>query len=122
MGKRRQHAKQATMWVAAQDLPRTAGHPFYARLNHILDKHDFDEYVKELCERFYADDVGRPGLPPGRCFRLLLIGYFEGLDAERAIAWRAGDSFACAISRPGIARGAARSLDDFSRTAALLQA
>jgi transposase len=52
MGKRRQHAKQATMWVATQDLPRTAGHPFYARLNQILDRHDFDEYVEELCERF----------------------------------------------------------------------
>ena len=75
------------------DLPRTAAHPFYTRLNHILEKHDFDEYVEELCERFYAQD-GRPGLPPGRYFRLLLIGYFEGLDAERAIAWRAADSFA----------------------------
>src|SRR5438552_5220641 len=50
-------------------------------------------YVEELCERFYADE-GRPGLPPGRYFRVLLIGYFEGLDAERAIAWRAADSFA----------------------------
>ena len=94
MGKRRRHAKQAMMWVAIQDLPRTAGHPFYARLNQILDKHDFDGYVEELCQRFYADDVGRPGLPPGRYFRLLLIGYFEGLDAEGAIAWRAADSFA----------------------------
>ena len=50
MGKRRQHAKQATMWVATQDLPRTAGHPFYARLNQILDQHDFDGYVEELCQ------------------------------------------------------------------------
>jgi transposase len=82
------------MSVATQDLPRTAGHLFYARLNHILDKHDFDEYVEELCERFYADQIGRPALPPGRYFRLLLIGYFEGLDAERAIAWRTADSFA----------------------------
>jgi len=82
------------MWVAAQDLPPTAGHPFYARLNQILDKHDFDEYVEKLCQQFYAAEVGRPGLPPGRHFRLLLIGYFEGLDAERAIAWRAADSFA----------------------------
>jgi transposase len=93
MGKRRRHAKQASMWVATQDLPRTAAHPFYTRLNHILDQHDFDGFVEGLCARFYADD-GRPGLPPGRYFRLLLIGYFEGLDAERAIAWRAADSFA----------------------------
>jgi transposase len=93
IGRRRRHAKQASMWVAAQDLPRSAAHPFYARLNQLLDKHDFDGYVEGLCERFYADE-GRPGLPPGRYFRLLLIGYFEGLDAERAIAWRAADSFA----------------------------
>ena len=93
MGKRKRHANQASMWVATNDLPRSAAHPFYTRLNQILDKHDFDGYVEGLCQRFYADD-GRPGLPPGRYFRLLLIGYFEGLDAERAIAWRAADSLA----------------------------
>jgi len=81
------------MWVATHDLLRSAAHPFYARLNQILDQHGFDGYVEGLCERFHAHD-GRPGLPPGRYFRLLLIGYFEGLDAERAIAWRAADSFA----------------------------
>jgi transposase len=94
MGKRRRHAKQASMWVATQDLPRSAAHPFYRRLNQILDKYDSDSYVEGLCQRFYAEDIGRPGLPPGRYFRLLLIGYFEGLDADRAIAWRAADSFA----------------------------
>ena len=81
------------MWVATQDLPRSAAHPFYTRLNQILDTHGFDGYVEGLCQCFYAEE-GRPGLPPGRYFRLLLIGYFEGLDAERAIAWRAADSFA----------------------------
>jgi transposase len=85
MGKRGRRPKQTSMWVATQDLPRSAAHPFYARLNQILDDHDFDGYVEELCQRFYAAD-GRPGLAPGRYFRLLLIGYFEGLDAERAIA------------------------------------
>jgi hypothetical protein len=94
IGKRRRRPKQTAMWVATQDLPRTAAHPFYARLNQILDNADFYGYVESLCQRFYADEVGRPGLPPGRYFRLLLIGYFEGLDAERAIAWRAADSFA----------------------------
>ena len=94
MGKRKRHAKQTSMWVATQDLSRSAAHPFYTRLNQILDKHDFDGYVEGLCQRFYAEETGRPGLPPGRYFRLLLIGYFEGLDAERAIAWRAADSFA----------------------------
>jgi hypothetical protein len=58
------------MWVATQDLPRSAAHPFYTRLNQILERHDFDGYVEGLCQRFYADD-GRPGLSPGRYFRLL---------------------------------------------------
>jgi hypothetical protein len=60
MGKRRRRPTQTSMWVAAQDLPRSAAHPFYTRLNQILDEHDFDEYVEGLCQRFYADD-GRPG-------------------------------------------------------------
>jgi hypothetical protein len=74
MGKRRRHPKQTSMWVATQELPRTAAHPFYTRLNQILATSDFDEYVEGLCQRFYADE-GRPGLPPGRYFRLLLTGY-----------------------------------------------
>jgi transposase len=93
MGKRRRRPKQTSMWVATQDLPRSAAHPFYARLNQILEEADFDGYVEGLCQRFYADEIGRPGLASGRYFRLLLIGYFEGLDTERAIAWRAADSF-----------------------------
>jgi transposase len=92
MGKRRPRPKQTSMWVATQDLPRSAAHPFYTRLNQILDKADFDGYVESLRQRVYADEVGRPGLPPGRYFRMLLLGYFEGLDSERAIAWRAADS------------------------------
>ena len=105
------------MWVATQDLPQTAAHPFYARLNQILDQHDFDGFVEGLCERFYADE-GRPGLPPGRYFRLLLIGYFEGLDAERAIAWRAADSFALReFLGAGLAGGTAGSFDDFADAA-----
>ena len=92
MGKRRRRPKQTSMWVAAQDLPRSAAHPFYTRLNHILERADFDGYVESLCQRFYADEIGRPSLPPGRYFRVLLLGYFEGLDSERAIAWRAADS------------------------------
>jgi transposase len=92
MGKRRRRLKQASMSVATQDLPRSAAHPFYTRLNAILDKADFDAHVETLCQQFYADDVGRAGLPPGRYFRMLLLGYFEGLDSERAIAWRTADS------------------------------
>ena len=92
MGKRRRRARQETMWVATVDLPRSAGHPFYQRLNQVLDDADFDGFVEGQCAPFYADGVGRPSLAPGRYFRLLLLGYFEGLDSERAIAWRAADS------------------------------
>jgi transposase len=92
MGKRRRRLKQASMWVATQHLPRSAAHPFYTRLNQILDQADFDAHVETLCQPFYADEVGRPGLPPGRYFRMQLLGYFEGLDSERAIAWRTADS------------------------------
>ena len=74
------------MWVATQDLPRSAAHPFYTRLNQILDTADFDSHVEMLCQPLYADDIGRPGLPPGRYFRMLLLGCFEGLDSERAMA------------------------------------
>lgn len=94
MGKRKRSGRQSTIWIASSDLPTTAAHPFYERLNRILDKAGFDAHVEELCARFYAETMGRPSLAPGRYFRLLLIGYFEGLDSERAIAWRAADSFA----------------------------
>jgi transposase len=92
MGKRT--SEQAPMWVAATDLPVSPGHPFYARLNAILDEAGFDRFAEEQCEQFYAPVMGRPSLPPGRYFRLLLVGYFEGLDSERGIAWRAADSLA----------------------------
>ncbi len=92
MGKRRRRARQSTMWVATADLPKSAGHPFYERLNRTLDEAGFDAFVEAQCAAFYADGVGRPSLAPGRYFRLLLLGYFEGLDSERAIAWRAADS------------------------------
>jgi hypothetical protein len=82
--------KTRTAGVDVGRDPRPAArraHPFYTRLNQLLDEHDFDGYVEGLCQGFYAGN-GRPGLVPDRYFRLLLIGYFEGLDAERAIAWR----------------------------------
>ena len=92
MGKKRKRNRQTSMWVATSDLPRSAGHPFYERLNRVLDDVGFDAFVEAQCAPFYADDIGRPSLAPGRYFRLLLLGYFEGLDSERAIAWRAADS------------------------------
>src|SRR4030095_2597304 len=92
MGKRKRRARQTSMWVATQDLPRSAAHPFYRRLNRVLDEAQFDTFVEGAGAPFYAEWMGRPGLAPGRYFRLLLLGYFEGLDSERAIAWRAADS------------------------------
>ncbi len=74
------------MWVATQKLPRSPGHPFYERLNQVLEKAGFDAFVGALCARFYADRIGRPSLRPGRYFRMLLVGYFEGLNSERGIA------------------------------------
>ena len=92
MGKRT--SEQAPMWIPTADLPVSPGHPFYVRLNAILDEAGFDRFAEEQCRPFYAAVMGRPGLPPGRYFRLLLLGYFEGLDSERGIAWRAADSLA----------------------------
>jgi transposase len=86
--------EQAPLWIATSDLPRSPGHPFYARLNQVLDAAQFDRFTEAQSARFYAPVMGRPSLPPGRYFRLLLVGYFEGLDSERGIAWRAADSLA----------------------------
>src|SRR5262249_54301488 len=85
---------QPAMWVTATNLPTAASHPFYRRLNQLLREHSFDAFVEAQCAGFYAATMGRPSLPPGIYFRLLLIGYFEGIDSERGIAWRAADSFA----------------------------
>jgi transposase len=92
MGKRK--SAQPAMWIPTTELPVSPGHPFYTRLNTILDDAGFDRFVEAQCEVFYAPVMGRPSLAPGRYFRLLLLGYFEGLDSERGIAWRAADSLA----------------------------
>src|SRR5262245_39684480 len=90
MGKRK--SEQTPMWVPTSALPVSPGHPFYAKLNAILDEAGFDQFVERQCDAFYAPVMGRPSLAPGRYFRLLLVGYFEGIDSERGIAWRAADS------------------------------
>jgi len=86
--------EQSSLWVATSDLPKSPSHPFYARLNALLESANFDPFVEKTCQRFYAPVMGRPSLAPGRYFRLLLLGYFEGIDSERGIAWRAMDSLA----------------------------
>jgi len=92
MGTRKHRRRQEQLWVAHTELAAAPGHPFYRRLNELLDGEEFDEFCEGECARFYADNNGRPSLSPGTYFRLLLIGYFEGIDSERGIAWRAGDS------------------------------
>lgn len=94
MGRRKKRGRTPELWVASHTLPKSPGHPFYQALNRELDAHDFDAFVEAQCAPFYAETVGRPSLLPGTYFRLLLIGYFEGLDSERGIAWRAADSLA----------------------------
>jgi len=94
MGTRKQREKQEEIWIAHQELASAPGHPFYQRLNELLEAAKFDEFVEGRCARFYAPKYGRPSLTPGIYFRSLLIGYFEGIDGERGIAWRLADSLA----------------------------
>jgi transposase len=92
MGTRKHRQRQEQLWVTHGELAEAPGHPFYKRLNELLDREKFDEFCERECAQFYAQSNGRPSLTPGTYFRLLLIGYFEGIDSERGIAWRAADS------------------------------
>src|SRR6266700_132401 len=94
MGTRKQREKQDDLWIAHSELAAAPGHPFYQRLNELLEAEGFDEFVEGRCAKFYAARYGRPSLTPGIYFRSLLIGYFEGIGAERGIAWRLADSLA----------------------------
>src|SRR6266567_4430657 len=94
MSKRSGGEKQEDIWIAHTELAVAPGHPFYKRLNELLEGAGFDELVEGLCARFYHVRLGRPSLRPGIYFRALLIGYFEGIDSERGIAWRLADSLA----------------------------
>jgi transposase len=80
------------LFLTSADLPQSPGHPFYDRLNEVLAEADFDQFVEDLCRPHYAEQIGRPSLPPGTYFRMLFVGYFEGLDSQRGIAWRCADS------------------------------
>src|SRR5579863_10408469 len=91
MGKRK--AKQESLWVSTEQIARSAGHPFYGKVNEVLEQRKLDQRLEHLCRRFYKPVFGRPSMAPGMYFRLLLIGFFEGIDSERGIAWRVADSF-----------------------------
>ena len=84
MGERKRE-RQPGMWVTTTDLPTAASHPFYRRVNQLLREHGFDDFVEAQCAGFYAETMGRPGLPPGIYFRILLIGDFEGIDVESCL-------------------------------------
>jgi transposase len=84
--------EQQEMWIATTSLPKSQGHVFYRKLNELLAETEFDRAVEDLCRPYYHDHIGRPGIPPGVYFRMLLVGYFEGIGSQRGIAWRCADS------------------------------
>ena len=88
----RQGQQQADLMVGWAELPRSPGHAFYDRLQAVLTEAGFDGFVEQQCAAHYADKQGRPSLPPGRYFRMHLVGYFEGIDSERGLEWRCADS------------------------------
>lgn len=90
LGKRKQ--KQTSFWVETSQLQARGRHPFYSRLNEILDRAKFDMYVERVCRKYYASKMGRPSIAPGVYFRCFLMGYFEGIDSERGMAYRVSDS------------------------------
>ena len=91
MGRKR--ARQQALWIATEELARSGGHAFYEQVNQVLAEHQFDAFVEGECVGFYKSEVmGRPSIAPGVYFRMLMVGYFEGLDSERGIAWRCQDS------------------------------
>lgn len=92
MGKRSQ--RQEALFVMTDGLSKSAGHPFYQRLNALLAEVDFDHWIERRCQQYYAQEEkrGQPSIPPGVYFRMLLVGYFEGIDSQRGIAWRCADS------------------------------
>src|SRR6185295_3038935 len=90
LGKRKR--EQQGLWIATTELPKSPGHPFYQKLNELLAEAKFDDWIEKRCEAYYAAKLGRPSIPPGVYFRMILIGYFEGIASQRGIAWRCSDS------------------------------
>jgi transposase len=90
LGKRKSETQEA--WVATRELPRSPGHPFYQQLNRLLAEDGFDAWLEKLCAPYYHATQGRPSIPPGVYFRMILVGYFEGISSQRGIAWRCCDS------------------------------
>jgi len=106
----RMKPKQGELWVATSEI-RTPGHPFFKKLNEVFTAHDFDRKVEELCRPYYAERNGRPSIAPGLYFRMLMIGYFEGIGSERGLAWRCEDSLSL---KAFLGLGAAETTPDHS--------
>ena len=107
----RRTERQEPLWVSCHEMPESPGNPFYQNLNAILDKDGFDAFVENLCVPYYAGNVGRRSIVPGRYFRMLLLGYFEGIDSERGICWRLQDSLSV---REFVGLGLTESVPDHS--------
>jgi transposase len=90
LGKRKN--EQQGLWIATTELPKSPGHAFFQKLNDVLAEAQFDRWIEKRCEPFYAAKIGRPSIPPGVYFRMILVGYFEGIASQRGIAWRCSDS------------------------------
>src|SRR6187399_985262 len=88
----RESDRQGDLMVTWAEMPRSPGHVFYDRLQEVLMAGGFDGFVETVCQPYYAPKMGAPSLPPGRYFRMHLVGYFEGIASERGIAWRCSDS------------------------------
>src|SRR3954471_3620821 len=91
MGTRKRRQRQESLWYDGE-LAAAPGHPFYRRLNDVLEAAGFDRFCETEWAGFYHHKLGRPSLPPGQYFRVIMIGFFEGIDSERGIAWRVADS------------------------------
>src|ERR1035441_2317889 len=85
MGLGKRKPKQTSFWVETSRLQVRGRHPFYSRLNEILDRAKFDTYAERICRKYYATTMGRPSIAPGVYFRCFLMGYFEGIDSERGM-------------------------------------
>jgi transposase len=92
MGRKKDREKQEDLWVTFSEIVTTPGHVFYERLNGVLNSEKFDQRIEVICRKYYKSSSGRPSITPGTYFRMLLLGYFEGIDSERGMAWRAADS------------------------------
>jgi transposase len=90
LGKRK--SEQQAAWISTNELPKSPGHPFYMKLNTLLAEAGFDPWLEKLCAPYYAAEMGRKSIPPGVYFRMILVGYFEGIGSQRGIAWRCSDS------------------------------